>query len=91
LNNIEKWLLDMRGPSSAQNETARREAENDLARQKRQKLDGPKDYEKKAQAQTAKSAKLRELRLAKEAQDRAESAARKPARKPRTRAIGEKA
>jgi hypothetical protein len=86
VSNIEKWILEMRGTAGVQTEAVRREAENDLARQKRQKLDGPKEYEKRMKAQSAKTAKLRELRLAKEAEDRAEAASRKAAPKPRSRA-----
>jgi hypothetical protein len=85
MSNIDKWISDFRGTNGLQTDAVRREAENDLARQKRQKLDEPKDYEKRMRAQSAKSAKLRELRLAKEAAERADAAARKAAPKSRVR------
>ena len=84
---FDKWAIDVRGSMGLQSEAARREAENDLARQKLNKLDEPKEYEKRMKAQAAKSAKLRALRLAKEAEDEAAaSLARETAPKPRRRA-----
>ena len=71
---IDKWIVDLRGSIGQPVEAARREAENDLARQKFAKLDEPKDYEKRMKSEAAKSAKLRALRLAKEAEDRAANA-----------------
>jgi len=85
VDGFEKWLNDARKlQGSMQNEAARREAQNEAARAKQQKLDGPKEYEKAQQTQAAKSAKLRELRLAKEALEREEAA--KPKAPPAKRA-----
>jgi hypothetical protein len=81
---FDKWLVDLRGSAGLQSDAARREAENNLARQKLAKLDEPKEYEKRMKAQSAKSAKLRALRLAKEAEDRA---AAPPAPTPRRRGV----
>ena len=74
----DKWIVDLPGSLGTKNEAARREAEN--ARPKLVKLDEPKGYEKRLKAEAAKSAKLRALRLAKEAEDRA---AAPPSPKPR--------
>lgn len=82
-NKNDKWIVDLRGSMGLQNEAAQREADNNLARQKLNKLDEPKEYDKRLKAQAAKTAKLRALRLAKEAEDRA---ATPPAPKPRRRA-----
>ena len=88
-NQFEKWLPDARKAQGTMfDEATKREAHNDQARIKSQKLDGLKDYEKAQKTQLAKTAKLRELRLAKEAQDRVEAAAVKASAKPRVR--GEK-
>jgi hypothetical protein len=83
---IDKWIIDTRAVTGLQTEAVRRETENEAERVKRQKLDGPKEYEKKQQQQSAKSAKLRELRLAKEAEDavaRSKASASPAPRKPR--------
>jgi hypothetical protein len=77
---FEKWLTNTRKRQGGLHaEGARREAENEAARSKLQKLDELKDYEKAQRTQAAKSAKLRERRLAKEAQDREDAAKRKTA------------
>ena len=79
VDGFEKWLNDARNlQGSMQNEAARREALNEAARAKQQKLDGLKEYEKTQQTQAAKSAKLRELRLAKEALEREEAKSKPP-------------
>jgi prophage antirepressor-like protein len=84
---FDKWVFDLRGSTGLQGEATRREAENDLARQKLSKLDEPKEYEKRMKTQAAKTAKLRAMRLAKEAEDAAAAAlARETAPKPRRRA-----
>jgi hypothetical protein len=83
---IDKWIIDTRAVTGLQTEAVRRETENEAERVKRQKLDGPKEYEKKQQQQAAKSAKLRQLRLAKEAEDamaRSKAGASPAPRKPR--------
>jgi hypothetical protein len=68
---FEKWLSEARKIQGGMaNEATRREAQNELARAKQQKKEGLKDYEKAQLTQAAKSAKLRELRLAREAQER---------------------
>jgi hypothetical protein len=82
MSNIDKWIVDIRGATGLQTDAVRREAENDRERLKRHTLDEPKEYEKRLKAQSKKSAQLRAMRLAKEAQDRA-AAPSKPAPKPR--------
>lgn len=79
----DKWIIDLRGSMGLQTDAVRREVENDLARQKQNKLDEPKEYEKRMKTQAAKTAKLRALRLAKEAEERA---AAPQTSKPRRRA-----
>ena len=81
---FDKWITGVRGSMGLQTEAVQRETENDLARQKRTKLDEPKDYEKRMKAEAAKSAKLRALRLAKEAE---EARVRDAEPKPRSRAV----
>jgi hypothetical protein len=71
---FDKWIVNLRVSPSLQSEVAQREAENESARKKLAKRDGPKAYEKRMKIEAAKTAKLRALRLAKEADDRAAAA-----------------
>ena len=71
---FDKWIVDLRVSPSLQSEVAQREADNESARKKLAKRDEPKDYEKRMKTEAAKTAKLRALRLAKEADDRAAAA-----------------
>ena len=81
---FEKWLNEARRTQSGlQTDAVRRETQNEMARAKAQKLDEPKDYEKVLKKQAAKTARLRELRLAKEAQERVDAETRKRDSKPR--------
>ena len=80
-DNRDKWLDDLRQGGALVTEAVRREAENELARLKLTKLDGLKDYEKAQRARSSKTARLRALRLAKEAEERANPPKRAAARK----------
>jgi hypothetical protein len=83
---FDKWLIDARRLHGGMvNDAAKREAENEQARAKNNKLQGLKDYEKSQQREAAKTVKLREMRLAKEAQERIEAAATKAAPRSRSR------
>jgi len=68
---VDKWFGDLRKLGGDQTEAVRREAQNELARLKLQKPEGLKTYEKEQRTQAARTARLRALRLAKEAEERA--------------------
>jgi hypothetical protein len=88
--NFDKWLIDFRGSHALQTQAVRREAENEFTRKKATKLGEPKDYDKRLKVQADKTAKLRALRLAKEADDRAVALALEAAPRARRRTASAK-
>ena len=80
----DRRLREQREGGGMMTDAVRREAENELARLTRAKAEGLKDYEKTQRAQAEKTARLRALRLAREAQQ----SARGPKRAPPARTRG---
>ena len=75
-------MADMGGTRA---DAARRKAQEKFAAAKQRDSDVRKDRDKALAASIAKTARLKELRLAKEAADREAAAVEKPAKKPAAR------